>query len=329
MKGDFFMTEKRRTIRKYKREGVVNLKKTENLTMNEMFEQFMFLKKSEGLAKRTIQEYYVHYDYFLKYSGGDLSSDEMTTEFFCGWISHMLHELELAPATVNIRVRTMRAFLRYIYEEKGWIKEPIHKRFKPVKAPIDNVEALTPDEVKRILAVIDDSTYTGFRLKVMIFVLLDTMARVGELVNMKRKNLDLKNGVIKLEAIDTKIKVERTVPLSPKTVKILNEYLRETEDFESEYIFVSYEGLPISESTVRENLSLHGKLAGITNKRVSPHTLRHTGALFYILNNGDPFSLQKILGHSHMNMVRVYIQMSNMDVQSKHRIHSPINYLFK
>ncbi|MFL6556662.1 MAG: tyrosine-type recombinase/integrase [Bacillus sp. (in: firmicutes)] len=63
----------------------------------------------------------------------------------------------------------------------------------------------------------------------------------------------------------------------------------------------------------------------MTNKRVSPHTIRHTGALFYILNGGEPFTLQRILGHSHMNMVRRYVQMTNMDVQNQHSAHSPLN----
>ncbi|TCP54435.1 phage integrase family protein [Tumebacillus sp. BK434] len=71
-------------------------------------------------------------------------------------------------------------------------------------------------------------------------------------------------------------------------------------------------------------MSEYGELAGIRNKRVSPHTFRHTGALFYILNGGDPFSLQKILGHTDMSMVRKYIQMTSADVKRQHNIFSPL-----
>jgi integrase/recombinase XerD len=315
-------------VRKYKRETSPE-KLIENITMSEMFERFMFLKKAEGLARRTIDEYYINFEYFTRYTNGDLSKDEMTVELFCGWIEHMLEDMELAPATVNIRVRTMRAFVRYAYEEKNWINEPIYKRFKPIKAPIDNVESFTPDEVKRLIAVIDDSSYTGFRTKVVMFVLLDTMIRVCELVDIKRKNIDLKNGSILLEAGDTKNRVARHVPLSPKTIRILNEYISETEEFENDYLLLSYEGNTITEKTVRDNIAVYGIAAGVKDKRVSPHTFRHTGALFYIMSGGDPFSLQKILGHSHMNMVRRYIQMSNVDVKIKHNVYSPLNYVFK
>lgn len=114
----------------------------------------------------------------------------------------------------------MRAFLRYIYEDKQWIQEPIHKRFKPIKVPIDNVEAFTLEEFKWLIGAIDESTYTGFRTKVILFVLLDTMVRVLELEDIKRRNVDYKNLTIQLEAADTKVRVARIVPISAKTAKI-------------------------------------------------------------------------------------------------------------
>lgn len=299
------------------------------LTISEMFEEFMLVKKGEGLAKRTISEHYKHFEYFRGYIQRELTAEEMTTEIFLGWITYMLEEMDYAPSTVNIRVRTIRAFLRYCYEDKSWLGEPIHKRFRPIKAPVDVVEAFTTDEFRRLVGSIDDTSYIGFRTKVVTFVLLDSMVRVCELVDIKRRNIDFKTLSIRLEAADTKTRVGRVVPISSRTARLLSEYLTETADFASEYVFLSYEGEPITEHTVRDNLRTYGKVARITDKRVSPHTLRHTGALFYILNGGDPFSLQRILGHSHMNMVRRYVQMTNMDVQNQHSIHSPLNYVFK
>lgn len=312
--------------RKYKRNtGAI----THELTMTEMFEEFMLIKKGEGLAKRTVAEYYTNYQYFVDYIGRELSASEMTSELFASWITYMSDEMSYAPATINIRVRTMRSFLRYAFEDKQWINEPIHKRFKPIKAPIDVVESLTPEEFRRLIGAIDDSTYTGFRTQVITYLLLDTLIRVCELVDIKRQNIDFKTMCIRLEAADTKTRVGRVVPISSRTAKLLSEYLAETEEFGNDYVFLTYEGEPMSEATVRDNLRLYGTVAKITNKRVSPHTLRHTGALFYIMNGGDPFSLQRILGHSHMNMVRRYVQMTNMDIQNQHSAYSPLNYVFK
>ncbi|MDQ0154985.1 tyrosine-type recombinase/integrase [Robertmurraya andreesenii] len=299
------------------------------LTMTEMFEQYMLVKKGEGLAKRTIEEHYTNFTYLKDYLNAELSADEMTTEVFMGWITYMIEEKDYAAGTVNIRVRTVRSFLRYAYEEKGWLNEPIHRRFKPIKDSYDKVDALTTDEFRRLVGACDDSSYTGFRLKVATYVLLDTLVRVFELVNIRRRNVDFKTMRIWLEPEDTKPRVGRYVPISARTAKLLSEYMRETDDFGVDYVFLTYEGEPMSESTLRDNLRVAGQIAKIKDKRVSPHTLRHTGALFYILNGGDPFSLQKILGHTHMNMVRRYVQMTNMDVQNQHSVHSPLNYVFK
>ncbi|KON88876.1 integrase [Sporosarcina globispora] len=318
-----------KTIRKYKRgQGTSSTKKViDSLTLFEMFERFMTVKKTEALSVRTLADYKTNFEYFKQYVVEDLSFDEITLDVFRGFIGYMLHEKELSPVTANVRIRTMRAFIRFCYTE-GYIDSPIHENFKPVKTPEDTLESLTPAEIKKLLAVIDDELYTGFRDKIVIYVLLDTMVRISELVAIKRENVDLKAGFITLDAGDTKTRKTRIVPLSTKTIKLLAEYMKETEDFENEYLFLTYDGRQINSCTIRILLRDYGRKAGITNKRVSPHTFRHTGALLYIMNGGDPFSLQKILGHSHMNMVRKYIQMTDTDVRRQHNAFSPINSIF-
>ncbi|MFS0637892.1 phage integrase SAM-like domain-containing protein [Mesobacillus foraminis] len=163
------------------------------LTLDEMFEKFMTAKKTEGLAPRTINEYYQHFENLKEFLGESMTNDNVTVEDFQGYIGFMLHDKELAPMTVNIRIRTMRAFIRYCYK-KGFIHTPIHEDFKPIKTPKDTLESFTPVEVKKILSVIDDSLYTGFRNKVIIYVLLDTLVRISELCAMKRSNVNLEKG---------------------------------------------------------------------------------------------------------------------------------------
>ena len=113
-----------------------------------------------------------------------------------------------------------------------------HESFKPVKTSEDTLESLTPDEIKKLLSVIDEELYTGFRDKVIIFVLLDTLVRISELVAIKRFNIDLKGGFIQLEAGDTKTRKARTVPLSIKAIKLLSEYMKKTEDLKINTCFL-------------------------------------------------------------------------------------------
>jgi integrase/recombinase XerD len=330
-KGGFFMPNNRTTNRKGARNSnkIIRTKTVEQkFTLHEMFEQYMNYKLTEGLAEPTILAYYENFRYLTDFLDGDLSNEEITVDIFNKYVAYMLHEKKLQRTTANTRIRNMRAFLKYCYQEK-WIDEAIHERLKPVKTPEDTIESFTPAEIKAMLNQIDDSRYVGFRDKVMIYTLLDTMVRISELLNIKRHNVDLKSGHIKLEPHETKTKRARIVPISTKTVKLLKEYMAETEEFDCDILFVTYDGRPIVSNTWRRRLTELGEMAGVVNKRVSPHTFRHTGALFYVMNGGDPFSLQKILGHTDMSMVRKYIQMTDTDIKRQHNTFSPWNMVFK
>lgn len=323
------------TIRKLKRKGI--LKQSErrtavtnaigNLTLKQMHLRFMRYKRSEGLAPRTLDGYESTFGYLIDYLGQDLTKKQMTQDVFVGYKEYMIHEKGYSPHTVNIRIRTLHTFLKFCYEE-GYIVEPIHHKIKTVRAPIDNVIALEPDEIKLLLSVIDEDWYTGFRDKIIILTMLDTMARISELLAVKRTEVDLKQGSIYLQGETVKTRQGRTVPLSFKTTKLLTEYFSETTDFNNEYLFLTYDGKQLRDGTVRHGLADYAKKAGI-KKQVSPHVFRHTGALLYLLNGGDPFSLQKILGHKDMTMTRRYVQMTNTNVKTQHEMFSPINSIFK
>jgi integrase/recombinase XerD len=324
------MVEKQKKVRKY------NVGKTSSRTMRTasldtitgLYERFCKYKQTEGMSEWILKDYKSHFHYLMTFlDDEDISRSEMTRDLFREYISWMLYERELSPVTVNVRLRTLRVFLRFCYKE-AYIQQPIHEDLKILRTPQDLIESFTAEEICKLLSVIDKESYTGFRDALIIQFLLDTMVRVSELVAIKRENVHLDDGFVKLEATETKPRRARLVPLSARTISILKEYLKETKEFESEYLILTYEGKPLSPDTIRWSLCQIGEAAEITNKRVSPHTFRHTGALMYIMNGGDPFSLQKILGHSHMNMVRRYIQMTDMDVKAQHDLFSPLNSIF-
>ena len=73
----------------------------------------------------------------------------------------------------------------------------------------------------------------------------------------------------------------------------------------------------------------YGKRAGIEGVRVSPHTLRHTFAVFYIRNGGGSFSLQELLGHSTLEMTRRYVHLAQRALAEQHKKFSPILSLGK
>ncbi|WP_227940104.1 tyrosine-type recombinase/integrase [Alkalihalobacillus deserti] len=271
------MFNERKTVKKGRRTGRIKkdtprITRT-NFTLTEMFERFFIFKSSEGLSPRTLEDYETHFNYFIDFIEVDIPNEDITTDIFLEYRNFMLKSLKLKPSTVNIRVRTMRAFIRYSYEQ-GYIEEAIHERFKPIKAPKKEINVLTPAEIKLVFNQIDDSMYAGFRDKAMLFTLLDTMVRSSELLSMKRTNVNLKEGIIKLEADQTKTRTDRIVPISTRTVKLLKEYIEETDDFENELLFLTYDGEQIQSNTLRKLLAVYGESAGI-KKSVSRGRTSH------------------------------------------------------
>ena len=88
-------------------------------------------------------------------------------------------------------------------------------------------------------------------------------------------------------------------------------------------LFISDNGIPLSSRAVEKAIKEYGVQAKISGVRVSPHTFHHTFAKNHILNGGDVFSLQQILGHTTMDMVRQYVNLAGRDVKEQHQKFSP------
>lgn len=108
---------------------------------------------------------------------------------------------------------------------------------------------------------------------------------------------------------------ERLAPFQSKMKSLLRKYVDIRGNIVvTDHLFVTVDNEPLSKRNIQERLHDYGVSAGMAGVRVSPHTFRHTFAKMYIKNGGDAFTLQAILGHSTLEMVRHYINMFSSDV---------------
>ena len=232
------------------------------------------------------------------------------------------------PRTINMRLQTLRQFFDFLVDE-GYLRENPVTRVTKLNDPDSLVVALSPDQIRRMLAVPDKKTFTGFRDYTIMLLLLDTGLRLSEVSGLLigEGHINFSEGWMKVLGKGAR---ERTVPLQGKLKKTLKTYLAHRgQDLDHEFCFVTIDNQPLSNRTIQDRMKLISRKAGITDIRTSPHIWRHTFARLYILNGGDPFSLKKILGHKSWEMVHRYVNLFGSQVKDQHKKASPLENLEK
>lgn len=214
----------------------------------------------------------------------------------------------------------MKQFFKFLYEESYIKTNPADKLTKQKTKQV-KINPFTESEIKSLLNATDKQTFVGYRDYVAMMLLLDTGIRLSEITNIKLHDISLENN----EIFITKGKgnKERTVYFQYQMKEHLKRFIKIRGELDHDYLFIGRTNKPLKNKAIQDRLTLYGNMAQI-NKRVSPHTFRHTFAKFYIINGGDSFSLQQILGHTTTEMTRKYVQLFGTDLRQMHKKYSPI-----
>lgn len=302
---------------------VSDRKKQSEMTLAKFFDyhkQFISSKLLEGLSSRTLKDHELHMSYFKKYLVEEqrINLDRyVDIDIFRGYLMFMVTEKRLNPCTINIRLRTLKCYLKWLFDE-GHMEFNYSLKLKLVKTPEDTIKPLSDSDVKKMLKAPDKSTYSGYRDFSLMVLMLDCGIRVGEAMNLKISDVDLKTGLINVRAESAKTRIFRQLPISPKTCKLMKELVKIAQDNKCDYIFQSTYGGHLDKNVVIQNFEKYGKKAGL-KVRCTPHVWRHTFSTNFVKSqNGDIFTLQRMLGHATLDMCRKYVQLENTDLIRKH-----------
>lgn len=297
----------------------------------ELHEFFLKDKSLEGLASRTLKEYKNNLHYFQKWLEFEYQSDYkyigVDIDLFKKYLYYMQNDKEYNPFTINIRLRTMKTYLKWLYNEK-FISVDINLKVKKVKVPQDFTLPLDYIDIKKLLASCDTSTYAGFRDYCTIVLILDCGIRIHELCALKISDIDLKQGLVKINAETTKTRTARLLPISNKTCKLLKQLIDFAKETDSDYVFQSTYTGAIKPSNISLSLNRVKNKAKI-KKSCTPYILRHTFATNCVKSGMDVFTLQKIMGHTTLLTTRKYIQLDTQDLKKKHDKLNPIDKYFE
>jgi len=231
----------------------------------------------------------------------------------------------VSASTVHGHVRTLRAFFNWLVAE-GFIEISPAKNLKPPKVCRKVVSTLSDEEIRAILCVLTPVNSSVARNQTIFMLLLDTGLRMGELMNLKMDDVHMDEGLLKVMG---KGKKERIVPMGSNAQRALHRYLFRYRPkplhLGINNAFLSVLGKPLTENSIKLIFSRLAKKSGVS--RLHAHLCRHTFATRFLINGGDVFTLQQILGHSTLEMVRHYVNLAANHVVIQHNRFSPLDRL--
>ena len=282
-----------------------------------------YLKIERNLSLNTIESYLFDVKKLIVYLKKNKINKEPLTldsEIIKEFIYHISKEIK--PQTQARIISGLRRFYDYLILEELIEINPM-KNIETPKIGVHLPTTLTLKEIDKMISNIKLTSKTGIRNVAIIELLYSCGLRVSELVNLKISDLFFKESLIKVTGKGNK---ERFVPISVLSQEYINNYLNEIrqhhkikKNFE-DTLFLNERGTNLSRNMIFIIINKLKKQSNI-NKKIGPHTLRHSFATHLIENGADLITIQKMMGHESITTTERYLH-----VNKKHLIDSLIKF---
>ncbi len=305
------------------------------MELNKSFQGLIISRSADGVSPHTITVYKYGVNKLIRYLNNPEIS-EITKNDLQQFFIYLRQEENLAESSIRNVWRAIRVLFTWIENELD-IKCPDYKITYP-KASSKHIEPFKSEDIKRLLSACNYTKRatsnnreayrmkrpTAKRDKAIILTLLDTGLRVSELARLTISDVDLETGQITVSPYGSGLKSKpRTVFIGKLSKSTLWRYLTGRDLESDDYVFTSKLSRPMDRHSIRKILCYLGDKAEVQN--VYPHRFRHTFAIQYLRNEGDIYTLQRILGHSSLEMVKRYLAIAKADCETAHRKASPVD----
>ena len=290
-------------------------------TIGEAFDEFLKYCKVKNLSQHTSDFYDNCFKEFTKHVSEMSLTRDITEEVLRDYVLYLKGNGNLNDTSVNTMLRGVRAIL-YYFMKLGYMES---FKIELIKADKKIKETYSDEELKILLKKpnLKDCLFTEYRDWVIVNFLISTGCRASTLVNIKIRDVCFEEGVIILQK--TKNRKQQIIPLSKTLDKVLSGYLTHRQGDRDDYLFCSIYGSKLTVNALGHSIKKYNQRRGVM--KTSVHLFRHTFAKKWILANGDIFRLQKILGHSSLEVVREYVNMFSDDLHKDFDRFNPLEQL--
>lgn len=243
-----------------------------------------------------------------------LSLEDLDAKRILAFLSHIEATRRNGPATRNLRLAAIKAFMRYVeYRHPAALEQIRQIHAIPTKRCDEKlIRHLSVQEIQAILNAPDTTTRAGIRDRAMMHLCFAAGLRVSELVNLPLEHVSLQSPVTVL--INGKGRRQRALPLWKATSDDVRAWLAVRGKPSAPELFVSAQGRAMTRAGFEYILSKHVDAAAKTcaslrGRTISPHQLRHSCALFILQATRDIRRVALWLGHASVRTTEVYLRM--------------------
>jgi integrase/recombinase XerD len=289
------------------------------------FENFKnYLKLERGLSDNSIKSYDYDLILFKKFLIANKIND---TPLNCKseTIKNYLYKSFSDKKSISQArsISAIKSFFNYLIFE-GYIKDSPISNIESPKQEKKIPKVLTENEIKKLINSIDLNHDFGQRNKTIIEILYGTGIRVSELINLKLSNIFFKENIIKVIGKGNK---EILVPLgeiasNEMKIYINNRNRLKIDSKSSDILFLNRYGRGLTRSMIFKIISDASKRIGL-DKKISPHTLRHSFATHLIKNGADLRTIQLILGHESITTTEIYTHLDTLHLEEVLKKYHP------
>ncbi len=283
-----------------------------------------YLALEAGCSPYTVESYSRDVRRLAAYavSRGIREPRAITPRLLREFIYH-LKDLGLAASSIRRQVSTIRSYYRFLVSEGHATKDPSDRLELP-KAWRTLPEVLSPAEVEALLAVPNPDEPLAWRDRALLEVAYATGARVSELIGLGVKDIWYDDALVRVMGKGSK---ERLVPIGRRALGAAALYVREIRPTLDRgkargKLFLNARGGPLSRVGAWGIIKRCAERAGI-EKRVTPHTLRHTFATHLLEGGADLRAVQEMLGHADLSTTQIYTHVDREYLRTVHKTYHP------
>ncbi|WP_353885726.1 tyrosine-type recombinase/integrase [uncultured Deinococcus sp.] len=288
--------------------------------LSDHIKDFLSYCRQKGHSQNTIAAYRNSLEKFMAYAHAQqVTRAEGVTRPLLRGYAEMVSEA-MSPGGAHARLRPLKTFFNWLEADEVIDKSPM-RRIPLPKLPRKILPAISPQEVQALLGVARQSRHP-LRDSALVGVLYDTGLRVSELCGLALT--DIQPGG-RLEVREAKGGRSRIVPISRTALKLISRYVSQERPATSMlHLFLLDAETPVNRDSVKQLLGRLCKSADIAS--YSPHAFRRGFAVNFLRNSGDVFTLQRILGHSSLEMTNRYAVLQVDDLKNVHIRASPLTH---